>query len=96
MNDTWGWALAWAEQVPDSEIKTVAKLYKCWGWAGLLYWTSEQNNQMKSEFFDNNRMIEFVRKEEKLKKDIPNSSERAYLDTNKKSIWNKIKEYYNE
>ena len=33
---------------------------------------------MRSEFRDINRFVEFVRNEERLKKDVPNSSRRAY------------------
>ena len=78
MNDTWAWALAWFEEVPDEKIDEVARLFKCWGCAGLDYWVSEQNDGMRSEFHDINRAVDFVRFEEELKKAIPDSSERAY------------------
>lgn len=78
MNDTWGWASAFGEYVPDDQLPIVAELYRSYGWCGILYWVSERNNQMKSEFQDINRFVEFVRYEEKLKVDVPNSSRRAY------------------
>lgn len=78
MNDTWCWASAWGEYVPDDELVTVAKLFQQYGWPGLLYWASERNDGMRSEFEDNNRFIDFVRQEETLRKDVPDSNKRAY------------------
>jgi len=77
-NDTWGWAMAYGEEVPDDEIEEVARLIFQWGWAGLLYWCSEKNDAMRSEFLDNNRCIDFVRHEEQLIASEPSSSKRAY------------------
>lgn len=78
MNDTWGWACADGEKVPNEKLPEVAELFWRYGWAGILYWVSEQREQMRSEFHDNNRMIDFVRHEEALRKSEPNSSKRAY------------------
>ena len=78
MNDTWGWAMAWGEEVPDDKVGEIADLIWLYGYAGALYWVSERHGQMRSEFEDINRCVDFVRHEEKLRKDEPNSSKRAY------------------
>ena len=78
MNDTWCWACAMGEYVPDKSLPEVAELFWRYGNAGLLYWVSERNNGMRSEFHDVNRMASFVRHEEKLRKKVPSSSARAY------------------
>lgn len=63
-NDTWGWATAWGEYVPDEELPEVARLFVAYGWCGVLYWISERHGQMRSEFDDVNRCVQFVRNEE--------------------------------
>lgn len=78
MNDVWGWACADCEYVPDDKLSEVAELAWRYGWAGILYWVSEARGGERSEFHDNNRFIDFVRHEEKLRKEIPGSSARAY------------------
>ena len=78
MNDTWGWACADGEYVPDEELPEVARLFWAYGHCGLLYWVSERNDQRRSEFHDINRAIEFVRYEEHIRKTIPNDTKRAY------------------
>lgn len=78
MNDVWGWAVAWGEFVPDDKLVEVAQLFCLYGDAGLLYWVSDQHESMRSEFEDNNRAIDFVRHEEKIRKDVPDSNKRAY------------------
>ena len=78
MNDTWFWASAWGEKVEDSELVEVAGLFWRYGNAGLLYWVSKKHGGMRSEFYDNNRAIEFVENEERIRKAFPDSSERAY------------------
>lgn len=78
MNDTWGWALAWCPTVPADEVKEVARLFRLYGNAGLMYWHSCKEDNMRSEFHDNNRAIDFVRHEEQYRKEIPDSSKRAY------------------
>jgi len=80
-NDVWAWALAMCRPIPEDKIKEVADLYRKWGWPGLLYWeTLQPDGFTKSEFADNNRFIEFVRREEDLIKRIPDSNKRAYLE----------------
>ena len=61
MNDDWCWASADGQYVPDEKLVEVAALFWRYGWAGILYWVSEQNDHMRSEFLDNNRFIDFVR-----------------------------------
>jgi len=78
MSDVWAWAYADLEEVPQESIIELAKLFFSYGWAGINYWVSERNNQRKSEFSDVNRRIQFVREEERIKKQCPNDSERAY------------------
>ena len=77
-SDTWAWACADGEYVPDEELPEVARLYHWYGWCGILYWASERNKQMSSEFRDVNRFIEFVRNEEGIRKEVPDDSKRAY------------------
>ncbi len=79
-SDTWGWACADAEYVPDEHLPEVARLYHDYGWCGILYWASERHEQMTSEFHDINRFIEFVRNEEAIKKTIPDYNARAYAE----------------
>ena len=78
MNDTWGWALAWGEPVPDEDLVEVARLIRKYGFCGALYWMSERHNQMRSEFEDINRFVEFVRNEEAIRKEVVGSSALAY------------------
>jgi hypothetical protein len=78
MNDTWGWATAWGETVPEEELPHVAELFFHYGWGGILYWMSERNDGMRSEFHDNNRYIDFARHEEAIRAEIPDGSKRAY------------------
>ena len=78
MNDVWAWALAMGETVKDEELPELAELFWNYGYCGILYWVSQKNNCMRSEFYDNNRMIEFVEQEEKIKLDFPDHNARAY------------------
>ncbi len=78
MNDTWAWAFADGEYVPDECLPEVAELFWRYGYAGILYWVSVRNDNRRSEFLDINRFIEFVRQEEHLRAIVPDSSERAY------------------
>ncbi|MEM9264532.1 MAG: hypothetical protein AAGA46_03315 [Cyanobacteria bacterium P01_F01_bin.13] len=83
MNDTFGWALAWGEHVPDDKLVEVAKLFRTYGRCGLIYWVSEQNNQTRSEFPAINRQIDFVRQEEKLWAEADgDTSKWAYQEVN--------------
>ena len=77
MNDIWGWACADAEYVPDEELPELSRLFWQYGWCGVLYWVSERRQQCTSEFHDVNRFIEFVRQEEAIRAEIPDSK-RAY------------------
>lgn len=78
LNDTWGWATADGEYVPDNELPRVAELFWRYGWCGVLFWVSERRNQCRSEFHDVNRMIEFARHEENIRDKMPSSTQRAY------------------
>lgn len=78
MNDVFGWAKEFGQYVPDKELPEVARLFWAYGFNGLAYWVSKQNNNMRSEFEDVNRAIDFVRHEEDIVKQIPDSSKRAY------------------
>lgn len=78
MNDTWEWAVADGEYVPDEDLAEVGRLFFLYGHCGLLYWVSERNNQKRSEFEDINRFVNFVRAEEIIRKELPDSSKRAY------------------
>ena len=55
MNDVWCWACADGEEVKEEEMIEVAELFWNYGWCGILYWVSKKNDNMKSEFLDNNR-----------------------------------------
>jgi hypothetical protein len=79
MNDVWAWAHAGGEDLPDSEVRKVADLFRKYGWCGILYWASEKNGGLRSEFKDNNRFIDFVKEEEALVAQVPDSNKRAYL-----------------
>lgn len=80
MNDTWVWASAWCPDVPAGQVAEVAALFRRYGRAGLLYWHSRQEAGMRSEFADVNRMVEFVRREEAVRSEVPDDNERAYHD----------------
>lgn len=75
MNDVWGWALAWGEAITPDNVVEVGELFQLYGWCGLLYWASEQHEQMRSEFEDVNRRVEFVRHEEELRRAGPHSDD---------------------
>jgi len=81
MNDTWGWAMAMGEYVPDEKLPEVALLFWQYGFAGLLYWVSEQNGGMRSEFPAYNRHLDFVKNEQKMRKKFTESSKWAYAKT---------------
>ena len=78
MNDTWAWALSWIPEVPHEEVKEVARLFRTYGRAGLMYWHSCHEKNMRSEFEDNNRMIDFVRNEERIRQEVPDHNNRAF------------------
>lgn len=80
VGDTFAWACADAESVSKEQIPEVARLFKDYGWCGVLYWVAIlQRKGETSEFYDINRFIEFVKFEEDFKKVIPESSKRAYI-----------------
>jgi len=78
MNDTWGWATGWSEEVREEEIPIVARLFRKYGQCGLYYWMTTKNPGLKSEFHDINRMVEFVSNEEKIIAEEPDGTKRAY------------------
>lgn len=78
LNDVWGWAVADGEYIPDENLAEAAELFYRYGNCGILYWVSERRGGERSEFRDVNRFIDFVREEEKLRREIPNPSKRAY------------------
>jgi len=81
MSDVWCWACADGEDVPDEELIELKRLFCTYGRCGVLYWVSKRNDNMRSEFYNNNRYIEFVENEERIRKEYPGSSERAYHKT---------------
>jgi hypothetical protein len=64
MNDVWGCAEAGAHYVSDEELPEVAELFWRYGWCGIVYWVSQQNDWRNSDLDPINRFIEFVRHEE--------------------------------
>jgi hypothetical protein len=77
-NDVWGWALSYWEKCEDEELPELAALHSSYGWCGVLYWCSNKNDGMRSAFADVNRRIEFVENEERIRRQIPGRSQRAY------------------
>lgn len=67
LNDTFSYACADGEFVSDDQMVRVEDLYSRYGLCGIYYWVSEQRGQCKSEFAGINRMIDFVREEEKIR-----------------------------
>lgn len=79
MNDTWAWACSDIPEVSADQVGEVARLFRTYGFAGLMYWyTLQPGGPERSEFHDNNRAIDFVRHEEQIRKDYPDSNARAY------------------
>ena len=78
LNDVFGWACADCEKVEDNELVEVAGLFKQYGWCGILYWVSKKRGGVHSEFLDNNRFIDFVKMEEDLVQEEPDTDKRAY------------------
>jgi hypothetical protein len=77
-NDVWCWGSAWGEYVPDEKLPELAALFRQYGWAGVLYYVSHANDDMQSEFEDNQRFIDFVRNEQRIRAEVPDYDERAY------------------
>lgn len=78
LNDVWAWATADCYRVPDEELAECAELAWHYGWAGILYFVSSKTEWQRSEFHDNNRMIDFVKHEEEIRRSCQSSSELAY------------------
>ena len=86
LNDAFFWACSDGEPVSDEELPELAELFYRYGIAGIDYWVVTKRGKTEPgwlkpnpvEFLDVNRRIEFVRHEEKLRKEIPSSSKRAY------------------
>jgi len=65
MNDTFAWACADCEEVPDDKISEVADFFKQYGYAGLTYWVAHQRKEYYSEFKDVRNDIKRIMKLEK-------------------------------
>lgn len=78
MNDKWAWGTAFGQKVEDKDAVEVARLFVDYGFCGVLYWVSEQNEKMDSEFSHINRMIQFVRNEEDIRCSNKSLSKYAY------------------
>ena len=78
MGDVWAWACADCIVVTDENVERIARLYDHYGFAGLLYYCVEAEGYTASEFTDNNRMIQFVANEERIRKEVPDYNKRAY------------------
>lgn len=78
LNDTWGWAYACCEPVPEKDMIEVAELFRMYGYCGLLYWAGNKQEVKRSEFHDITRFMDFVRNEEAIRKEVPDSNKRAY------------------
>ena len=82
MNDVWGWACADGLEVNDANVQRIAELFCRYGFGGLLYYQGvEVEGGSRSEFADNNRMLDFVTNEERIRKEVPESNKRAYFKT---------------
>lgn len=80
LNDVLYWASSDAQYVEDSELPRVADLFWRYGFAGVVYWVVvEKRGDESPEFCDIKRFIEFVAKEEAIRKEEPSCSKRAYL-----------------
>ena len=78
LNDAFYWACSDCECVTDEELPELARLFFCYGWAGVMYWVAEKRGD-KPEFVNVQRHIEFVKMEEAIRQEEPSSSKRAYL-----------------
>lgn len=79
MSDVWGWACADGFTLTDANIERVAELYNRYGFPGLLYYQTEADPRYKSsEFTDNNRFLQFVQNEERIRKEQPDYNKRGY------------------
>lgn len=78
LNDTFYWATGWSYRVNADDMKDIAQLFELYGQPGLWYWVMKKEELEKVEFVDVNRMVEFVRNEERIRKAVPSSSKRDY------------------
>lgn len=78
LNDTFFWACADCEEIPDECLVEVDDLYSRYGLCGVYYWVCKRRGTWKVEFKDIQRMIDFVVREEGLRAEEPNSNRRAY------------------
>lgn len=78
LNDTIAWAFAAGVTIEHAEEKEVARLFREYGWPGLLYWGFKRLKIEWSEFEDNNRFIRFVANEERIKQEEPDWDKRGY------------------
>jgi hypothetical protein len=80
LNDCFFWASADGEYVEDKDLPEVARLFWKYGHNGILYWAWKKTGaDWKPEFFDVRRAIEFVKHEEDIRDEEPDSNKRAYL-----------------
>jgi hypothetical protein len=78
MNDTFEWACSDLPDVPAEQFGEAARLFRTYGFAGLMYWyTLQPDGPKHCAFADNRRAIEFVRREEQIRAEIPESNKRA-------------------
>lgn len=78
LNDTFAWALSYGEVVEEAEEQEVARLFTHYGMAGLWYWAFVKGEWKAVEFEDVQRAIDFVRNEERIRKEVPDYNKRAY------------------
>jgi hypothetical protein len=79
LNDAMFWGCADGEYVEDEELPEVARLFWLYGWHGLIYWVMKKRGLDKVEFEDVSRAVQFIRAEEQIRAEEPDSSKRAYL-----------------
>ena len=63
LNDTFWWGTAYCQFLPDDKIEELSNLFFKYGWCGVLYWCSKQE-EIKPEFENVIRSIQFVENEE--------------------------------
>lgn len=78
MSDVFGWALGMAEVIPADQLDEVARLFKEYGFCGLVYWVSQRNGEMRSEFPAMNRKIDYVAHEEAARLAAKDTTDWAY------------------
>lgn len=74
LNDAFYWACADAETIPVESLKEVADLFRQYGEGGIFYWVLRRRGEEKVEFLDVNRMVEFVRNEERIRQEVKDHS----------------------